>query len=237
MTPLSDWKNRPSDGNEQHVFLRDFQLYYESIFLVQHAIEHLRKADPVLAAIIERIGEYKITYREPTFESLVRSIVFQQLNGRAAMTIFNRLAEAAGGKLTPESILSLSTPELRKVGLSKQKMTYIRDLAALTASGALDFAALPQLSDEEVITALTQVKGVGVWTAHMFLMFALRRENILPTGDLGVRAAIRKAYKKRKLPLPNHIEKIARGWHPYCSVATWYLWRYVELTTVGDGKG
>jgi DNA-3-methyladenine glycosylase II len=203
---------------------------------VQHAIDHLKNVDPVLATIIERIGPCTITYREPVFETLVRSIVFQQLNGRAAMTIFNRLAEAVGGTLTPESILKLSTPKLRAVGLSKQKMAYIRDLAKLTAAGDLDFAALRELPDEEVIAALTKVKGVGVWTAHMFLLFALRRENVLPTGDLGVRAALRRAYKKRKLPSPMQIEKMARTWHPYCSIATWYLWRYAELPTLGEGR-
>ena len=155
-----------------------------------------------MAAIIERVGPCKLSYREPVFETLVRSIVFQQLSGKAATTIFNRLVEAAGGKLTPEAILKLRTPTLRKVGLSKQKASYIRDLATRAQAKEIDFEALPALSDEEIITALTKVKGIGVWTAHMFLLFALRRENVLPTGDLGVRAAIRKLYKKRSMPSP-----------------------------------
>jgi DNA-3-methyladenine glycosylase II len=196
---------------------------------VEHAIKHLRSADPVLAAIIERVGPCKLSYREPVFETLVRSIVFQQLSGKAATTIFNRLVEAAGGKLSPEAILKLRTPTLRKVGLSKQKASYIRDLATRAQAKKIDFEALPALSDEEIIAALTKVKGIGVWTAHMFLLFALRRENVLPTGDLGVRAAIRKLYKKRSMPSPKQVEKIARGWHPYCSVASWYLWRSLEL--------
>jgi DNA-3-methyladenine glycosylase II len=196
---------------------------------VEHAIKHLRSADPVLAAIIERVGPCKLSYREPVFETLVRSIVFQQLSGKAATTIFNRLVEAAGGKLTPEAILKLRTPTLRKVGLSKQKASYIRDLATRAQAKEIDFEALPALSDEEIIAALTKVKGIGVWTAHMFLLFALRRENVLPTGDLGVRAAIRKLYKKRSMPSPKQVEKIARGWHPYCSIASWYLWRSLEL--------
>ena len=182
-----------------------------------------------MAAIIERVGPCKLSYREPVFETLVRSIVFQQLSGKAATTIFNRLVEAAGGKLTPEAILKLRTPTLRKVGLSKQKASYIRDLDTRTQAKEIDFEALPALSDEEIITALTKVKGIGVWTAHMFLLFALRRENVLPTGDLGVRAAIRKLYKKRSMPSPKQVEKIARGWHPYCSIASWYLWRSLEL--------
>ena len=196
---------------------------------MEHAIKHLRSADPVLAAIIERVGPCKLSYREPVFETLVRSIVFQQLSGKAATTIFNRLVEAAGGKLSPGAILKLRTPTLRKVGLSKQKASYIRDLANRAQAKEIDFEALPALSDEEIIAALTKVKGIGVWTAHMFLLFALRRENVLPTGDLGVRAAIRKLYKKRSMPSPKLVEKIARGWHPYCSIASWYLWRSLEL--------
>src|SRR5206468_6252187 len=110
---------------------------------------------------------------------------FQQLSTKAASTIFNRLAEAAGGSLTPESIMNLSVGEMRRVGLSKQKIAYIRDLAEHVADGHLDFARLPELTDEEVIARLTAVKGIGVWTAHMFLMFSLKRPNVLPVGDLG----------------------------------------------------
>ena len=194
---------------------------------MQHALDHL-KSDAVLAAIIERVGEYRITYREPQFETLVRSIVFQQLNGAAARTIFNRFKQAAGGELTPESILKMRLPKLRKCGLSKQKIAYIRDLAQRTTKGEVNFAALPAMSDAEVIATLTQIKGIGDWTAHMFLIFALQRPNVLPIGDLGVRIAIRKAYRKRKLPSPKQMEKIAKGWHPYCSVASWYLWRSLD---------
>ena len=194
---------------------------------MQHALDHL-KSDAVLAAIIERVGEYRITYREPQFETLVRSIVFQQLNGAAARTIFDRFKQAAGGELTPESILKMRLPKLRKCGLSKQKIAYIRDLAQRTAKGEVNFAALPAMSDAEVIATLTQIKGIGDWTAHMFLIFALQRPNVLPIGDLGVRIAIRKAYRKRKLPSPKQMEKIAKGWHPYCSVASWYLWRSLD---------
>lgn len=195
---------------------------------MQHALDHLTQADPTLATIIARVGEYRMSYREPAFETLVRSIVFQQLSGKAALPIFNRLVEAAGGKLTPESLLKLRVPMLRRAGLSKQKISYIRDLAQRTLNKEVDFAALPHMSDEEVIASLTSIKGIGEWTAHMFLIFALRRPNVLPTGDFGVRNAIRKHYRKRKLPTPKQIEKLAKGWHPYCSVATWYLWRSLD---------
>jgi len=195
---------------------------------MRQAVRHLKKSDPVLAAIIERVGPYRLTFRDPTFETLVRSIAFQQLNGKAAKSIFERLVAAAGGKLRPESILALTVERMRAVGLSRQKRSYIRDLAERTRSGEIDFARLPTMSDEEVIAHLTRVKGIGVWSAQMFLMFALRRPNILPTADYGLRAAIRKHYGKRTLPDHKQIVKLARSWHPYCSVACWYLWRSGE---------
>jgi DNA-3-methyladenine glycosylase II len=119
--------------------------------------------------------------------------------------------------------------EMRRAGLSRQKLGYIRDLAEHALSGKVDFAKLPAMSDEEVVASLTDIKGVGVWTAHMFLLFSLRRPNVLPIGDLGVRMAIQKAYRKRKMPTPKQVEQIAKSWHPYCSYAAWYLWRSLEL--------
>jgi DNA-3-methyladenine glycosylase II len=192
------------------------------------AISHLRRADPVMGEIIERVGAYRIEFREPDFESLVRSIVYQQLSGRVASVIFGRLAKAAGGKLTPENILKLRPARMRTLGLSGQKTAYIRDLARHTRDGHVVFEELHGLADADVIERLTIVKGIGVWTAHMFLIFALRRTNVLPTGDLGIRAAIRKAYGFSDLPKPEEIEKVAKRWHPYCTVASWYLWRSLE---------
>lgn len=203
---------------------------------MQKALIHLKNSDPVLASIIERVGPPQIAYRDPTFEALARSIVFQQLSTKAAGTIYGRLEEAAGGKLTPESIQGLSVGEMRRAGLSKQKMGYIRDLAEHALSGKVDFARLPEMTDEEVIATLTDIKGVGVWTAHMFLIFALRRPNVLAFGDLGVRTAIKRHYKKRVLPNPANIEKLAENWHPYCSYACWYLWRSLELPEARNGK-
>lgn len=196
---------------------------------MRKALEHLRAGDPVLASIIARVGPFKMSYREPSFAALARSIVFQQLSGKAAATIFGRLEQAVGGELTPRSLLRLPLPTLRKCGLSSQKAAYIRSLAEHTESGALDFSTLPRLSDADVIAQLTQVKGVGVWTAHMFLMFALRRRDVLPVGDLGIQMAIKRHYRLRKPPKPPRIEKIARPWRPYASVACWYLWRSLEL--------
>ncbi|HEX7287470.1 MAG TPA: DNA-3-methyladenine glycosylase [Candidatus Angelobacter sp.] len=196
---------------------------------MKKAVSHLKKSDVILASIIERVGPYRITYREPTFEALARAIVFQQLSTKAARTIYGRLEEAAGGRITPVAIRALSVGEMRRAGLSKQKIGYIRDLAEHASSGKVDFDRLPEMQDEEVIAVLTDIKGVGVWTAHMFLLFALRRPNVLAVGDLGVRTAIQRHYKKRKLPTPQQIEKLAVAWHPYCSVACWYLWRSLEL--------
>ncbi len=198
---------------------------------MQQALNHLKRSDPVLAAIIERVGEFRMEYDEPSFDTLARAIIYQQLSGKAAATIVKRVVTACGGKLRPERVLALHPNKLRACGLSRQKLRYLRDLARHSRDGKLDFSALPRMEDAEIIATLTRVKGVGVWTAQMFLMFALRRQNVLPTGDLGVQNAIRRAYGKRKVT-PRHVERIGRPWHPYCSVATWYLWRSVS----GDAR-
>jgi 3-methyladenine DNA glycosylase/8-oxoguanine DNA glycosylase len=191
-------------------------------------------------------------FSDPAFHSLAEAIIYQQLNGKAAETIFGRFAALAGNPLTPEGILKLSEEQLRGAGLSKQKSTYLKDLAEKTTSGLVDFARLPKLSDEDVIEHLTQVKGIGVWTAQMFLLFSLKRENVLPTGDFAVRMAIHRHYldkqrvkapkadtsvakphkTKIKLPTPEQIEKIAKCWEPYRSVACWYLWRSLDTKTL-----
>ena len=199
---------------------------------MRKAINHLKKCDPVLRGIIERVGPFRMAYGEPQFASLAEAIVYQQLNGKAAETIFKRFAALAGDPLTPEGILKLSDAQFRGVGLSKQKSAYLKDLAQKTAAGVLDFSKLPELPDEEVIEHLTQVKGIGVWTAHMFLIFSLRRLNVLPTGDYGVQMALKRHYRKRKLPKPKDMEKIARAWEPYRSVACWYMWRSLDIKTL-----
>jgi DNA-3-methyladenine glycosylase II len=199
---------------------------------MRKAINHLKKSDPVLRAIIERVGPCRMEFGEPVFHSLAEAIVYQQLNGKAAVTIFNRFAALAGEPVTPEGILKLTPENMRAVGLSKQKSSYLFDMAERASRGELDFTRLPDLTDEEVIKHLTQVKGVGVWTAHMFLMFTLKRPNVLPTGDFAVQMAIKKHYKKRKLPKPLQMEKIARPWEPYRSIACWYLWRSLDIKTV-----
>jgi DNA-3-methyladenine glycosylase II len=219
---------------------------------MRKALIHLKKSDPVLRAIIERIGPCRMQFGPPEFHSVAEAIVYQQLNGKAAETIFKRFAALAGEPLTPEGILKLSDEQMRSAGLSKQKTAYLKDLAAKTASGAVDFSRLPELPDAEVIEHLTQVKGIGVWTAQMFLMFTLKRQNVLPTGDFGVRMAMYKHYldvqrvkaakksanakkgrkRKIKLPTPEQMEKIAKRWEPYRSVACWYLWQSLDTKTL-----
>jgi 3-methyladenine DNA glycosylase/8-oxoguanine DNA glycosylase len=225
---------------------------------MRKAVLHLKKSDPLLRAIIERVGPCRMEFGEPTFHSLAEAIVYQQLNGKAAVTIFKRFTALAGDPVKPEGILKLSAEQLRAVGLSKQKSSYLFDMAERAKRGDLDFSKLADMSDDEVIEHLTQVKGVGVWTAHMFLMFTLRRANVLPTGDFGIRMAIHKQYlelaTKRKngtgrsknkktitklpkekitLPTPEQMEKIAKRWEPYRSIACWYLWRSLDVKTIG----
>src|ERR1700757_4440822 len=199
---------------------------------MRKAVTHVKKCDPVLRAIIERVGPCRMEFGPAEFCSLAEAIVYQQLNGKAAVTIWKRFAALAGEPVTPEGILKLSDAQLRAVGLSKQKSAYLKDLAAKTAGGLLVFSRLPDLPDKDVIEHLTQVKGIGVWTAHMFLIFSLRRPNVLPTGDYGVQVALKKHYKKRKLPKPKDMEKIARAWEPYRSIACWYMWRSLDIKTL-----
>ena len=183
---------------------------------MKQALAHLQNADPVLAGIIERAGPYRIEYREPEFSTLARAIIFQQLNGKAAASIFRRVVEALGDRrVTPQAMLRAPTRKLRAAGLSARKVEYLRDLAKKTASRVIRFNRLGQMSDEEVIATLTQVKGIGVWSSHMFLIFALRRPNVLAVGDYGVRAAAKKAYGLADLPSASELERIAQPWHPY----------------------
>jgi len=221
---------------------------------MRKAVLHLKKSDPVMRTIMDRIGPCRMEFGEPTFHSLAEAIIYQQLNGKAALTIFKRFAALAGEPLTPEGILQLTPEQMRSVGLSKQKSSYLLDMAERAHRGELDFSRLAEMSDDDVIEHLTQVKGVGVWTAHMFLMFTLRRPNVLPTGDFGVRMAMYKHYldksaskngkrpvpkkgkpraRKIKLPTPEQMEKIAKSWEPYRSVACWYLWKSLDVKTVG----
>jgi DNA-3-methyladenine glycosylase II len=201
------------------------------------SVRHLKRVDPVLARVIESVGPCRLPVRsEGThFQALARSIVFQQLSGKAAGTIHGRFAALfANGDPEPSSLLAFTDAQLRGVGLSRQKIGYLRDLSDKVVAGALPLDEVDRMNDDELIAHLVQVKGIGRWTAQMFLMFRLGRRNVLPELDLGIQNAIRRAYGKRKRPSPKQVRAIGAKWSPHSTVACWYLWRSLEN---GDGQG
>jgi 3-methyladenine DNA glycosylase/8-oxoguanine DNA glycosylase len=200
----------------------------------RQALAHLRRADPVIARVIDAVGPCRFQARaEGThFDALVRAIVYQQLSGKAAATIHGRLKALFGGRdPTPEELLAIPEETLRGVGLSRQKLGYIRDLAARVASGELPIDNLHELDDDALTEALVRVKGIGRWTAQMFLMFRLGRPNVLPELDLGIQNGVRRAYGLRARPKPKDILRIGERWAPHSSIASWYMWRILELPT------
>ena len=197
------------------------------------SIRHLKRVDPVLATVIDRVGPCRLEpRREGThFDALVRSIVYQQLSGKAASTILGRVHALYGNHSpTPAELVATPDETLRAAGLSRQKLSYLKDLAAKVEAGAVPLAAdaIDHLGDEEIIDRLVQVKGIGRWTVHMFLIFRLGRPDVLPELDLGIQNAIRRAYRLRKQPGPKDVLRIGKKWTPHASVASWYLWRSLE---------
>lgn len=196
------------------------------------ATRHLKRCDPVLAAVIRQVGPCGYSLQRDRFGMLVRSIVYQQISGAAARTILGRLTDALPErKLAAEGLASLTVEQYRLAGVSKQKASYLQSLAELSLTGDLKLARIGRYADEEIIAQLTQVKGIGVWTAQMFLMFSLGRPDVLPWDDLGVRQAIRKMYGLTEMPSRAESEQIAAPWRPYASVASWYCWRSLEIKT------
>jgi DNA-3-methyladenine glycosylase II len=198
--------------------------------VVRRARAHLRRVDPVIAQVMAQVGPYRPGDRTGGSHllALVRAIVFQQLSGKAATTILNRfLALFPDGEPTAPGILALSDEQMRAVGLSRQKSGYLRDLATKVQAGALPLDHVHTLADDDLITHLVQVKGIGRWTAQMFLMFKLGRIDVLPDLDLGIQNAIKRAYRKRKVT-PKDVLRIGRKWSPYSSIACWYLWRSLD---------
>ena len=198
------------------------------------AVAHLRAADPALAALIDRVGPFRLTL-EPAaslFAALLRSIVYQQLHGKAAATILARVhttLESHGG-IEPASVARAGAEALRAAGLSRAKFAALVDLADKCAAGQVPtLAEAAALSDDDLVDRLTQVRGIGPWTVHMLLIFTLGRPDVMPTGDFAIRLAFKKLYRKRRDPSPATILRHARGWSPYRSVASWYLWRSLEL--------
>lgn len=194
------------------------------------ARRHLRRVDPVMREIIRHVGPLRMRLERNRFGMLVRSIISQQISTSAARSIRRRLESLlAPGSISPEDITALGTSELRSVGLSGQKTSYIQDLAARVGSGEVNLRQIGRLTDEAVIESLTRVRGIGVWTAQMFLMSSLGRPDVFPYGDLGIRQAIRLAYELDDLPDRQQSEAIAAAWHPYATIASWYLWRSLEV--------
>jgi len=197
----------------------------------RRACRRLAAADPVMAGLIARIGAARLPPAPAGthFAALARTIVHQQLAGKAAAAIYLRFRQACGGRApSAATVLRLSDAALRAAGLSRAKAACLRDLAARTADGRLRLNRLAAMEDDTVITALTAVKGIGRWSAQMFLLFHLGRPDVLPELDYGVRKAIQAAYRRRRLPTPAQVLKFGAPWHPEASTATWYLWRSLE---------
>ena len=195
---------------------------------LQRAANHLAKHDSVLAPVIKRAGLPTFKPHQNYYWELIDSIISQQLSVKAATSIEKRFQELFGTEFPePAAILEKSIEELRSVGLSQAKANYIRDLAQHILDGRLKFDKLDQQTNDEIIAELTDVKGIGEWTAHMFLVFCIGRLDVLPTGDLGIKNGIRQLYGLKDLPTPDQIQKLAKKnhWHPYESVASWYIWR------------
>jgi DNA-3-methyladenine glycosylase II len=200
-------------------------------FSVEEALAHLRGVDEALAGLIERVGAYDAPRRSDPYAALVRAILFQQLAGAAASAIQRRFFAMYSDEDKPPSppqMLETTDEQFRSAGVSRQKAGYLRDLAAHVTDRRLDLQGLPALSDTEVIQQVTAVKGLGEWSAHMFLMFHLGRPDVLPVGDLGVRHGMRITYGLPGLPTPKQALSIGAPWAPFRSVGSWYMWRAVE---------
>jgi DNA-3-methyladenine glycosylase II len=209
------------------------------------AHRHLAASDPVMAELVDRFGELSVEERRSrrppmdAYGTLLRSVVGQQLSSKAAFTIYGRVLDLFGGKTpTPRQLLDTESQRLREAGLSGRKVEYVRDLAAHVISGELELDRLTELSDEEVIAEITAIRGFGVWSAHMFLIFFLERPDVLPTGDLGVRNAVRVAYGLDEVPTPTDLERIAEPWRPHRTLAAIYLWESLanEPISAGDDE-
>ena len=196
--------------------------------MINHKAIGLLKQDPNLTRIIERIGDYQIKKRNNHFAVLIESIISQQLASAAAEAIFARFKKLYPKFPTVTQILNTKNAKLRSAGLSGMKIEYLKDLAQKIEDGKLKMRSLSKMTDDEIIEHLTQVKGIGRWTAEMFLIFSLGRLDVLPTGDLGLRKGVQMAFSMSELPKPKEVEKIGMRWKPFRSIATWYLWKSLQ---------
>lgn len=190
------------------------------------------KSDPRFRPLIQQHGRPDFERGKNPFRALVRSIMYQQISGKAASAILARFTNLFSGKNFPTSkdVCAMPMQKLRSAGLSPQKALYIKDLAKKFSDGAIRHRSFRRMTNDEIIEHLVQVKGIGVWTAHMFLIFTLQRPDVLPTGDLGIQKGFQIVYKLKKLPKHKKMEELARPWRAHASVASWYLWR------AADGK-
>jgi DNA-3-methyladenine glycosylase II len=197
---------------------------------IQKVLTYLRKSDPRMERLIDEFGPPEFNPINNYYESLVRSIVYQQLSGKAAATIYGRFKDLfyTNSYPSPKDVLAIPHETLRSVGLSNQKATYILDLSDKWDKGEVNLSGLNKLSDEEISTELIKVKGIGQWTADMFLMFTLVRPDVFPLGDLGIQKGFMGLNKMDRLPTPKEMETEAEKWRPYRTVAAWYLWKIVD---------
>ena len=200
------------------------------------AADHLQASDNVMANLIAKVGPCTLRFERNRFRMLVRSIIGQQLSARAARTIRERFDELVGSKrYAPENVAALSIAQVRSVGMSANKASFIIELAAGVADGRVVLNQLGRLGNDEIVQELTQIRGVGRWTAHMFLIFSIGRLDVLPYDDMGVRGAIRRFYDLEDVPDTNIMTKIAMPWRPYASVASWYCWQALDRG-IGNGR-
>jgi DNA-3-methyladenine glycosylase II len=199
------------------------------------ARRYLSRVDPVMARIINQAGPHRIRLSRRRFQALARAILFQQLAGQAAAAIYARFVALFPGRSfpTPAQVLACSNEDLRKAGVSRQKALYLRDLAAHIANKSLNFRRFAAMPDDEIVADLTRVKGIGRWTAEIFLMFNLGRPDVLPLDDLGLRSAARQAYRLESLPSKRELEEMGERWRPYRSAASWYLWQSTRIVLPG----
>jgi DNA-3-methyladenine glycosylase II len=189
-------------------------------------VNHICKVDRKLRKLVKKHGLFEFACETDPFESLVEAVISQQLNGSAARSIFTKLKSSLDNEpVTAQSLIDLPQSKFRKAGVSPQKIRYLRDLSARVINEQLRLKDLGSMSDDEAVRTLDEVKGIGPWTAQMFLLFTLGRSDVLPVDDLGIQISIRKVYALRKRPSRERIRQIAENWHPYCSIASLYLWR------------
>ena len=209
--------------------LRARRLPYDA----EAARKHLLRADPVMRDIVKNVGPFTIELRGRPYQSLMRALLYQQLAGAAAAAIERRFLALYGGRAPePRELLATAPEDLRAAGLSRQKSSYLRSLAEHFSDGLLNDRELLRMDDEAIVEAVCQVKGVGRWTADMLLLFCVGRPDVLPVGDLGVRASMMKAYGLDALPDPATMERIAEPWRPYRGAGAWYLWRRADTVTL-----